>query len=103
MANYEQGVKGKAGSDRAEYLNTFWVCIDPDDISYISALTDVKNLRISGNYSTTDAELLSKTIDDIRTLDDLKTLRGFPYWYEAVSGAGLRCEVIDASSDWFGL
>lgn len=103
MANFEQGVKAQEGSDRAEYLNTFWVCIDPYDISYISALTDVENLRISGNYSAADTELLSKTIDEIRTLDNLKTLRVFPYWYETVSNAGLECEVIEVSSDWFGL
>ena len=103
MANYEQCVKVKAGSDRSECLNTFWVCIDSDDISYISELTDVENLRISGTYSATDASLLNKTIDEIRGLDNLKSLRVFPYWYEAVNNAELECEVIEVSSDWFGL
>lgn len=103
MANYEQCVNVKAGSDRSECLNTFWVCIDSDDISYISELTDVENLRISGTYSATDASLLNKTIDEIRGLDNLKSLRVFPYWYEAVNNAGLECEVIEVSSDWFGL
>lgn len=103
MANYEQGVKAQPESVRAVSLNTFWVCIDPEDISYLSKLTDVENLRISGNYSATDASLLNKTIDEIRELDNLKSLRVFPYWYEAVNNAGLECEVIEVSSDWFGL
>ncbi len=103
MANYEQGVIATAESDRAECLNTFWFCIDSEDISYISFLSGVENLRISGSFSTMDTDLLNKTIDEIRKLDDLKTLRVFPYWYETVSNAGLECEVIEVSSDWFGL
>lgn len=103
MANYEQGVKAQPESVRAVCLNTFWVCIDPEDISYISELTDVENLRISGTYSASDVGLLNKTIDEIRDLDNLKSLRVFPYWYEAVNNAGLECEVIEVSSDWFGL
>lgn len=98
FANFENGTMGFEGEcnyDIADYLNTFWFVLDPDDAEYISSLNDVENLFIAGKYSESDVDLMNEVIEEIKTLDSLKTLRVFSYWYEGFAGAGLDCEIIE--------
>ena len=102
LANFEQGTMGFEGNkkhDTANYLNTFWFKIDPNDIEYISELSDVENLFLAGKYSESDEALMNEAIEEISSLGTLKTLRVFPNWYEGFVNADLDCEIIETIDD----
>lgn len=97
FANFEKGYLYHGCKERYEttdYLNTFKFAFAEEDIPYISLLTDVEYMYISGSYSETDSEWINKTIAEVRELKKLKKLTIFSYWYEAFSEAGLGCEII---------
>lgn len=85
-------------------LVTFWFCLTPDDVPYISELFGVENIHIGGRYSNSDTSFLDGTISEIRELKDLKTLAVCYNWYDAFSNAGLECKISvtnEASDDWY--
>ena len=97
FANFEKGYLYNGCKERyetADYLNTFKFAFAEEDIPYISLLTDVEYMYISGSYSETDTEWINKTIAEVRERKNLKKLTIFSYWYEAFSEAGLGCEII---------
>ena len=106
IANFENGYNlGSDGDYRFETsddLNTFQFCLNRDDASYISMLTDVEYIRLAGQYGMSDTELLNETIEAIRALDGLKAISVYPSWYEAFSNADLNCEVTEINDGSFG-
>ena len=95
-ANFEQGYipgDGEYRYDTADYLNTFWFCINMEDVSYISSLNNVANIHIGGQYNDSDLELMNKTIEEIRELNNLERLAVCDNWYDAFSAADLKCEL----------
>lgn len=106
IANFENGYNlGSDGDYRFETsddLNTFQFCLNRDDASYISMLTDVEYIRLAGQYGMSDTELLNETIEAIRALDGLKAISVYPSWYEAFSNANLNCEVTEINDGSLG-
>ena len=105
IANFENGYNLGDGDYRFETsddLNTFQFCLNRDDASYISLLTDVEYIRLAGQYGMSDTELLNETIEAIRALDGLKAISVYPSWYEAFSNANLNCEVTEINDASFG-
>lgn len=49
-----------------------------------------------------DVEMLNETIEEVRSLDDLKAISVYPSWYEAFTNADLDCEVIEINNGSFG-
>ena len=85
-------------------LVTFWFCLTPDDVPYISELYGVENIHIGGRYSDSDTLFLDGTISEIRELKDLKTVAVCYNWYDAFSNAGLECKISvtnEAGDDWY--
>ena len=106
FANFKEGYIAGDGEYRFEtsdYLNTFWFCFEPDDISYISSLTDVEHILLGGKYSETDSDLIYNTIEEVRELDNLKSISLYPYWYDSFVSAGLECEIVEVQDSHHGL
>ena len=98
IANFENGYILGDGDYRFETsnnLNTFQFCMNYDDVSYISSLTDVEYILIGGQYSISDTELINETIEEVRKLNNLKAISIYSPWYESFSNADLECEVIE--------
>lgn len=99
FANFVKGYLTHSNYERYEtsdYLNSFrFYKFKEEDTSYISSLDDVEHMYISGGYSENDAEWLDRTIEQIKSLDNLKTLRINTSWYEAFASADLGCEIIE--------
>lgn len=98
ISNYMEGYNGERGTepvifDCSDTLNTFWFCIDSDDVSYISSLNDVENIYIAGQYSIQSTELLEDTLNEIKKLDNIKTLAVCRNWYDTFASADLDCEL----------
>lgn len=105
ISNFENGYNLGNGDYRFETsndLNSFQFCMNNEDVSYISSLTDVEYILIGGQYSMADVEMLNETIEEVRSLDDLKAISVYPSWYEAFTNADLDCEVIEINNGSFG-
>ena len=98
ISNFMYGFNGERGKNPVGYncsdtLNTFWFCIDSDDVSYISSLNDVENLYIAGQYPKQTATIMEDTLNEIKKLNDLKTLAICLNWYDSFESADLECEL----------
>lgn len=98
ISNFMNGFNGERGKnpviyDCSDTLNTFWFCIDSDDVSYISSLNDVENLYIAGQYPKQTATIMEDTLNEIKKLNDLKTLAICLNWYDSFESADLECEL----------
>ena len=96
MANFESGTMGSDGTYKyeiADYLNTFQFFMDSDDAQYISLLNDVEYILVVGKYN--DPDLIDETIEQFRSLSNLKEIIVTPDWYEAFACVEFDCEIIE--------
>ena len=106
LANFEQGCipdGGNCSYETSDILNTFWFNFDADNASYISSLIDVEHIYITSESIVLSNDVLDGTIEELRGLGNLKTLRIDTVWYERFSEAGLDCEVIEYKGSAGGL
>jgi len=106
FANFKEGYitgDGEYRFETSDYLNTFWFCFDPDDISYISCLTDVEYIQLGGKYNENELDLIHNTIEEVRELDNLKSLSLYPYWYDSFASADLECEIVEVQDNHHGV
>lgn len=105
FANFDEGRMGSDGTYKyatSKTLNTFWFRLDFNDISYISSLNDVEHILIGGRYNESDSAMMYETIEAIKELDDLKSLKVYSCWYSSFYEADLNCEVIEINNGSFG-
>ena len=43
------------------------------------------------------------TIEEVRELDNLKSISLYPYWYDSFVSAGLECEIVEVQDSHHGL
>lgn len=97
MANFESGfitVDGKCNYETSDHLNTMMFYITSSNADYISSLTDVEHIYIVGDLD----KFFAKTVEELRKLDNLKTLKVYTDYYEKYVEAGLKCNVEKTSS-----
>ena len=102
FANFDEGRMGSNGTYKyatSKTLNTFWFRIDFNDIAYISSLNDVEHVLIGGRYNESDSVMMYETIEAIKELDDLKSLKVYSCWYSSFYEADLKCEIIEINDD----
>ena len=106
LANFEQGyiaADGKCSYETSDHLNTFWFNFGTDNVDYIASLTDVEHIYITSEYIDLSEDVLDGTIEELRGLGNLKTLKIDTVWYERFIEAGLDCEVIEYKGSSGGL